>query len=96
MLLSDGQIAKLCVDDPPLITPFSFEQVREIDRGGAAGPGRKVRAISYGLSSYGYDFTLASTNFKIFCHESDHAIVDPKNFDKRLLSDRRPAQRRYR
>jgi len=78
MLLSDGQIAKLCADDPPLITPFAFEQVREIDRGGVAGPGRKVRAISYGLSSYGYDFTLAATNFKIFRHELDHTIVDPR------------------
>ena len=87
MLLSDGQIAKLCADDPPLITPFAFEQVREIDRGGVAGLGRKVRAISYGLSSYGYDFTLAATNFKIFRHELDHTIVDPKNFDKRLLND---------
>jgi dCTP deaminase len=87
MLLSDGQIAKLCADDPPLITPFAVEQVREIDRGGVAGPGRKMRAISYGLSSYGYDFTLASTNFKTFRHELDHTIVDPKNFDKRLLSD---------
>ena len=49
---------------------------------GWPGQGGKVRAISYGLSSYGYDFTLAATNFKIFRYELDHTIVDPKNFDE--------------
>ncbi|MGH7702743.1 MAG: dCTP deaminase [Gemmatimonadales bacterium] len=51
-----------------MIEPFTDGQVR-------AG------AISYGLSSYGYDMRVAS-EFKIFTNALS-AVVDPKNFDEK-------------
>jgi dCTP deaminase len=51
-----------------MIEPFADEQVR-------AG------AISYGVSSYGYDMRVAP-EFKIFTNALS-AIVDPKSFDPR-------------
>jgi len=47
-----------------MIEPFESDQIR-------AG-------ISFGLSSYGYDFRL-SDKFKIF-HPDNSKIIDPKNF----------------
>ncbi len=43
-------------------------------------------AISYGLSSYGYD-ARCSNEFKIFTNV-DNAIVDPKNFNNQSFVDR--------
>lgn len=43
-----------------------------------------IRAISYGVSSYGYDIRLSSRDFYIFEH-SPKRVVDPKNFDKAVL-----------
>lgn len=43
-------------------------------------------AISYGLSSYGYD-ARCSNEFKIFTNV-DNAIVDPKNFSAQSFVDR--------
>lgn len=43
-------------------------------------------AISYGLSSYGYD-ARCSNEFKIFTNV-DNAIVDPKNFNEQSFVDR--------
>lgn len=43
-------------------------------------------AISYGLSSYGYD-ARCSNEFKIFTNV-DNAIVDPKNFNAQSFVDR--------
>lgn len=43
-------------------------------------------AISYGLSSYGYD-ARCSNEFKIFTN-IDNAIVDPKNFNGQSFVDR--------
>ncbi len=51
-----------------MIEPFVEGQVRE-------------NAISYGLSSYGYDMRVAP-EFKIFTNVLS-AVVDPKNFDER-------------
>ena len=51
-----------------MIEPFSETQV-------ASG------AISYGLSSYGYDLRV-SNEFKIFTNVNS-AIIDPKAFDER-------------
>jgi dCTP deaminase len=53
-----------------MIEPFVAKQVKLTD----SGP-----AISYGLSSYGYDVRCAD-EFKIFTNIHS-AIVDPKNFD---------------
>jgi dCTP deaminase len=44
-------------------------------------------AISYGLSSYGYDVRI-SDEFKIFTNV-DNAIVDPKNFSNEVFVDRK-------
>ncbi|PJD97591.1 MAG: dCTP deaminase [Parachlamydia sp.] len=53
-----------------LIEPFSDQQVR-VD-------GNGVKAVSYGLSSYGYDLRV-SDEFKVFTN-IHNTIVDPKNF----------------
>ncbi|MBI4361589.1 MAG: dCTP deaminase [Euryarchaeota archaeon] len=55
-----------------MIEPFEESQVRQ-------------GAISYGLSSYGYDVRIAD-EFKIFTNVNT-TIVDPKNFDPRSLVD---------
>ena len=57
-----------------MIEPFVAEQVRQVD-----AQGRK--AISYGVSSYGYDMRVAP-EFKIFTNALS-AIVDPKEFDSK-------------
>jgi len=57
-----------------MIEPFVESQVRQTD-----SQGRK--AISYGLSSYGYDMRVAP-EFKIFTNVLS-AVVDPKAFDSR-------------
>ncbi|MEK7682439.1 MAG: dCTP deaminase, partial [Chloroflexota bacterium] len=55
-----------------MIEPFVESQVRE-------------GAISYGVSSYGYDIRVAD-EFKIFTNVHS-AIVDPKNFDPASMVD---------
>ena len=57
-----------------MIEPFVDSPAR-----GAEGEARK--AISYGLSSYGYDMRVAP-EFKIFTNVLS-AIVDPKHFDSK-------------
>jgi dCTP deaminase len=57
-----------------MIEPFVEGQVRDLD-----AEGRK--AISYGVSSYGYDMRVAP-EFKIFTNALS-AVVDPKGFDPR-------------
>ncbi len=57
-----------------MIEPFVENQVRS-------------GAISYGLSSYGYDIRIAD-EFKIFTNV-DSSIVDPKAFDQKSLVDRK-------
>lgn len=65
MLLPDTEIAKLALAG--MIDPFIDGQVAE-------------GAISYGLSSAGYDARLGST-FKVFRYARD-AIIDPKAADR--------------
>jgi dCTP deaminase len=60
-----------------MIEPFEENQVKE------RVPG--VRAISYGLSSYGYDLRV-SDEFKVFTNVFN-TVVDPKNFDERSFVD---------
>jgi dCTP deaminase len=57
-----------------MIEPYVESQVRQTD-----AQGRK--AISYGVSSYGYDMRVAP-EFKIFTNVLS-AVVDPKEFDAR-------------
>ncbi|MEA3292876.1 MAG: dCTP deaminase [Patescibacteria group bacterium] len=67
MILSDKEI-KRYVERMKMIEPFNDSQVKE-------------GIVSFGLSSYGYDFRIAD-DFKIFTNINT-AIVDPKNFDSR-------------
>jgi dCTP deaminase len=55
-----------------MIEPFAESQVRD-------------GAISYGVSSYGYDIRVAD-EFKIFTNVNS-AIVDPKRFDQQSFVD---------
>lgn len=66
-LLSDADIIGLCANvDLPMIHPFHDKMTEK-------------GTISYGLSSYGYDVTLAPV-FKVFEGNSD-LVIDPKHFD---------------
>ena len=70
-ILPDHEIRKLA--RVGMIDPF-------VDRQSTEG------AISYGLSSYGYDIRVAN-EFKIFTN-IDNAMVDPKNFSQQAFVDR--------
>ena len=65
----------------PLISPFEPEQVRKMMSDHVPEP---IKAISFGLSSYGYDFRLSAMNCRIL-RDQNHSIIDPKNFDQNLL-----------
>ena len=58
--------------DHKMIEPFVESQVRG-------------SAISYGVSSYGYDIRVAD-EFKIFTN-INNTVIDPKNFDPRSFVD---------
>jgi dCTP deaminase len=67
MILSDKEI-KEYIKKYKMIEPFESSQKRN-------------GVISYGLSSYGYDFRIAN-DFKIFTNVNN-VIIDPKNFDSK-------------
>ena len=56
-----------------IITPFS----------------KKTGSPSRGCSSFGYDFTLSGSDFRIFRHQPGK-IVDPINFDPKFLEPQIP------
>lgn len=58
-----------------MIVPFEPQLMRQLD----AKP-----AISYGLSSFGYDIRLSSADFRIFRHIPG-TVVDPKRFNPHNL-----------
>lgn len=76
-ILSDSEIIELCSSPDGMITPFVSHQVR-VDENG-----RKI--LSYGLSSYGYDVTLAN-EFKIFTNINS-VIIDPLDFKNATCVD---------
>lgn len=55
-----------------MIEPFVDSQVKVMPNG--------QKAISFGVSSYGYDLRIAN-EFKVFTNVNN-AVVDPKNFDE--------------
>lgn len=61
-----------------LIVPFVDKQVRHADCG-------IKKAVSYGLSSYGYDIRV-SDEFKVFTNLYN-TVVDPKNFESNAFVD---------
>lgn len=69
---SDQWIRKMATEHG-MIDPFVDRQVKETDN--------QSQAISYGLSSYGYDLRV-SDEFKVFTNVFN-TVVDPKNFDER-------------
>jgi len=71
MIKSDRWIRRMALEKG-MIEPFEERQVRQ-------------GAISYGLSSYGYDIRIADT-FKIFTNVYN-TVVDPKGFDPRSFVD---------
>ena len=71
MIKSDRWIRRMCAERR-MIEPFAEKQVRE-------------GAISFGISSYGYDLRIAD-EFKIFTNINS-TIVDPKQFDPKSLVD---------
>jgi len=64
----------------PMIEPFVDHQVRERENVIEVEP-----AISYGLSSYGYDVRTAN-EWKVFTNFNS-SVVDPKNFDPKCFVD---------
>jgi dCTP deaminase len=66
-LLADWQIAILATDHG-MIQPFTADKIREIDG---------HSAISYGLSSHGYDLRLSDKEFFVFRHVPGN-VIDPK------------------
>lgn len=74
MILNDSEILDLCAKG--MITPYQSECIRSI--------GEK-KFISYGVSSFGYDVTMAE-EAKIFTPYAG-AIVDPKRLDEAALLD---------
>ena len=76
-ILSDISIAKLCQSVPnPMIYPFRPESIKEVGR----ADGGRMRTISAGLTSFGYDVSLAR-EVKIFSNIHS-AEIDPKRFDQ--------------
>ena len=75
-ILSDKEIRTLA-REKKMIEPFVDRQVRQLEGG--------RKAISFGLSSYGYDLRVAD-EFKVFTNVFN-TVVDPKNFDARSFVD---------
>ena len=72
-ILPDSWIRQMSLEHG-MISPFVDRQKRE-------------GAISFGVSSYGYDARVAD-DFKVFSN-LDSAVVDPKNFDRTSFVDRK-------
>ena len=77
---SDRWIRRMATEHE-MISPFAPQQVRE----SVNETGEVQRAISYGVSSYGYDLRVAD-EFKVFTNVHG-SVVDPKNFDDRSFVD---------
>jgi dCTP deaminase len=69
-VMPDSWIIKMA-KEKGLIEPFAESQVRH-------------EVISFGVSSYGYDFRLAD-EFKVFQPTGDKMVIDPKNLDQKLF-----------
>ncbi|HET9866192.1 MAG TPA: dCTP deaminase, partial [Nitrospira sp.] len=72
MTIKSDRWIKRMAREHRMIEPFVESQVRG-------------SAISYGVSSYGYDIRVAD-DFKIFTN-INNTVIDPKNFDPRSFVD---------
>lgn len=70
------------VDWKPMIEPFVPKLVRNIND---SDIDLTERAISFGVSSYGYDVRVAD-EFKIFTNINNQ-VIDPKNFNDKIFVD---------
>lgn len=70
MILSDNEIHALA-NEQGMIQPFESILQR-------LGP-TNVPAISFGISSFGYDLSLSPEDFRVFQRRPGH-VVDPKDF----------------
>lgn len=70
-LKPDHWIRKMAIEQK-MIEPFADRQMRE-------------GVISYGVSSYGYDFRVAD-EFKVLMN-GNTPVMDPKDFDKHIFMD---------
>lgn len=73
----DHWIRKMC-QKHQMIEPYVDNQISETEVNG-------TKAVSYGLSSYGYDIRV-SNEFKVFTNVHN-SIVDPKNFEENSFVD---------
>ena len=71
MVKPDIWIKQMAIEKK-MIEPFEPEQIR--------------KGISFGTSSYGYDFRV-SNEFKIMQKKSDGTFIDPKKIDQNLFQD---------
>lgn len=63
---------KEMAENSKMIEPFADKQIRD--------------GISYGLSSYGYDFRIGN-EFKIFDPAEEEGVIDPKDWDHLHFKD---------
>jgi dCTP deaminase len=82
-LLADWQIAILA-KDYGMIQPFTADKIRKIKIDGHA-------AVSYGLSTHGYDITLSGKEFFVLRHVPG-TIINPKrhnpdNYERLVLQE---------
>ena len=75
MIQNDSQIMQLC--EAGMIAPYEKTCIRKLDDG--------TKVISFGLSSFGYDVSLAS-EAKIFTNQNA-VEIDPKSLDTQTLVD---------
>ena len=76
MFLNDKQIIELCEQPTPMIAPFFKQQIRRRTPSAEWSHLESYKVISYGVSSVGYDVTLAATVKKL---KPGIPIIDPKN-----------------
>lgn len=79
IIKSDRWIYHYCTTKR-LITPFESRQIRELVD--VSGP---IKAISYGLTSYGYDLTADPQGLEAFTPLNGAAEIDPKHFDRATI-----------
>lgn len=73
MIKNDAWINTMAAEG--MISPFEPTLIRRMDLNGT-----NVPAISYGLSSFGYDIRLSPKEFRIFRHIPG-TVIDPKHFN---------------
>jgi dCTP deaminase len=76
MTIKADKWIKKMAHEHSMIEPFVGDQIRNTKTGGA---------VSYGVSSYGYDVRCAN-EFKIFTNINSE-IIDPKNFSEKSFVD---------